>query len=91
VFLLEVKIFRIRANFDFKKKILIFENKKQMATKSKLSKLKKGDFFRFEGKRKVYLFDGGGKVRGFRYYADDDISSDYTTKTDRKVETGFTY
>lgn len=59
--------------------------------KSKLSKLKKGEYFRFEGKKKVYLFDGGGKVKGFKYHADDDFNTDYSTKSDRTVEIGFTY
>jgi hypothetical protein len=58
---------------------------------SNLSKLKKGNFFRFEGKKKVYVFDGGGKIRGFRYHAFDDRNSDFTTKTDRKIEVNFTF
>ncbi len=58
---------------------------------SRFSKLKRGEWFRFVGKRKVYKFDGGGKVRGFHYYADDDSNDYHTTKTDRIVEIGFTY
>ena len=58
---------------------------------SKLSKLKTGEYFRFKGKKKVYVFEGGGKVRGFRYSAADDINDSHTTKTDREVEIGFTF
>jgi hypothetical protein len=60
-------------------------------TSSKFSKLKKGDFFKFEGKRKVYVFKGGGKVRGFKYEDDNDTSNFFVTKTDRKVVIGFTH
>lgn len=56
---------------------------------SSLSKLKKNDYFRFKGKSKVYSFDGGGKVKGFNYTSINDISSYYSTKTDRKVEVDF--
>jgi hypothetical protein len=59
--------------------------------KIKISKLKKGEFFRFEGKKKVYRYAGKDKKRGFKYHADDDINTDYSTKTDREVEIGFTY
>jgi hypothetical protein len=63
-----------------------------MANKaSKFSKIKKGEFFKFKGGTKVYMFDGGGKVRGFKYHNVDDISSSKTTKTDREIEIGFTY
>lgn len=58
---------------------------------SKLSKLKKGEYFRFPGKKKVYVYDGGGAKTGFRYHSDNDINSDFKTKTDRKVEIDFTY
>ncbi len=58
---------------------------------SKFSKLKKGEWFRFKGKRKVYTFDGGGKVRGFNYHDTEDFNSRHSTKTDRIVEIGFTY
>lgn len=62
-----------------------------MIKQTKLSKLKKGTYFRFKGKRKVYIFEGGGKVRGFQYSADNDINDSYMTRTDRVVEIGFTY
>jgi len=62
-----------------------------MANTTKFSKIKRGEFFRFPGKRKVYRFMGGGKVRGFRYEADDDIASEKITKVDRVVEIGFTH
>jgi len=32
-----------------------------MTTLSRFSMIKKGEFFRFKGKRKVYIFNGGGK------------------------------
>lgn len=60
-------------------------------TQSNFSKLKKGEFFRFKGKRKVYKFGGGGPKRGFNYFADDDVNDRHTTRTDRVVEIGFTY
>lgn len=61
-----------------------------MATTSKLSKIKKGEYFRYPGKTKVYQYDGkrGGK---YCYSAADDASSDYNTATDRAVEVGFNY
>jgi hypothetical protein len=62
-----------------------------MAKQSKFSKLQKGEYFRFVGKCKVYVFDGGGKVRGFRYTSAEDINDCHKSKTDRVVETGFTY
>ena len=59
--------------------------------KSKLSKIKKGEFFRFPGQKKTYIFQGGGPVRGFEYIDTSDISSFKRTKTDREIEIGFTY
>lgn len=68
---------------------------------SKLSKLKKGDFFKFEGKKKVYKFTG--KVRmyskwgdfkgwGYSYVPTDDVwGGGAESFTDKKVETGFEY
>lgn len=62
-----------------------------MSKESRLSNLKKVEFFRFKGRRKVYRFDGGGKTKGFAYTANRDISESYTTKSDRIVEIGFTF
>lgn len=68
--------------------------------KTKISKLKKGDFFRFVGKKKVYIYDGKvrmyskwGEYRGYGYsYIDaDDISGFKETFTNRDVEIGFDY
>ncbi len=59
--------------------------------KTKLSKVKNGDYFRFAGRKKVYIKDGGGIKRGIRYHKDDDINSDYSTKTDKDVEIDFEY
>lgn len=56
-----------------------------------LSKIKKGEYFRFPGKKKVYIFNGGGKKKGFSYTAFDDINATYTTKTDRVIETDFEF
>lgn len=55
-----------------------------------LSKLRKGEYFRFPGKMKVYIYRGRSAGR-YTYEAADDASSDYGTKTDRSVEDGFTY
>jgi hypothetical protein len=64
-----------------------------------LSKIKKGEYFRFTGKSKVYIYDG--KVRiydkwgsfkkwGFGYVPFDDCLRDYKqTGTDRKIEINF--
>jgi hypothetical protein len=60
-------------------------------TQSKFSKIKKGEFFRFSNSKKVYVFDGGGKVRGFNYHEYEDINNRKQTKTDRVVEIGFTF
>lgn len=62
-----------------------------MVKESKFSKIKKGEVFRFKGKRKVYVFDGGGKVRGFRYTTYSDINDTHATKVDRVIELGFTF
>lgn len=55
----------------------------------KLSQVPKGEYFRFPGKKKVYIAEGGGPVKGFDYCAADDINGWYSTKTDRTVEVGF--
>jgi hypothetical protein len=70
-------------------------------TKTKLSKLKKKEHFRFEGLKKVYIYDGKarmydkwGKFRGwgFAYIPTDDIWGGYKeTFNDRNVEIGFDY
>ena len=57
----------------------------------KLSDLKKGDFFRFQGAKKVYVFNGGGKVRGFEYVDFDDVSAYRRTKTDRLIDFDFDF
>jgi hypothetical protein len=53
---------------------------------TQFSKIKKGEIFHFKGKKKSYLFLGGGKVRGYKYQANDDINAHYSTKTDRIIE-----
>lgn len=59
--------------------------------KTTLSKIKKGEYFKFEKGKKVNVYEGGGKKRGFNYFSADDINDHHTTKTDRKIEIGFTY
>jgi len=69
-------------------------------TTTKLSKLKKGDIFRMEGGRKVYVYRG--KIRmysrwgeykgwGYEYSAWDDISDYKETFSDKKVEIDFDF
>ena len=65
------------------------------------SKLKKGEYFKFEGKKKVYKFEGKtrmydrwGKFKGwgFAYVPTDDIwGGGMGKKVDSKVEIGFDY
>lgn len=52
----------------------------------RFSDIRKGDVFSFPGKKKVYVFLGGGPKRGYVYQAYDDIGSCYSTKTNREVE-----
>jgi len=68
--------------------------------KTKLSKIKKNELFRFVGRKKVYkytgkerLYNSVGDYRGWGYsYVEfDDISNQQTTLTDREIEIGFTY
>lgn len=56
-----------------------------------LSMLKKGEYFSFVGYKKVYVYDGGGPVRGFNYHDADDINATHSTKTNRKVDNDLTY
>lgn len=58
---------------------------------TKLSKLKKGDFFKFAGEKKVYIFLGGGPVRGFEYTDFTDVNAFKRTKTNRAVDIDFTF
>jgi hypothetical protein len=58
---------------------------------SKLSKIKKGEFFRFVGRKKVYIFDGKPNRGFFSYHKPEDHNSDYSTKQDKDIEIGFTY
>lgn len=70
-------------------------------TTTKLSKLKKGEYFRMEGKRKIYQYDGkvrmysrwgGYKGWGYEYTPVDDIwGGGQQSFADRKVEIGFDY
>jgi hypothetical protein len=68
---------------------------------SKLSKLKKGDYFRFAGKKKVFTYDGKtriydkwGKYKGFGYgmIPNDDVWGGWKSQLkDAAVEIDFTY
>ena len=62
-----------------------------MATITTLSKIKKGELFRFKGFKKVYLFEGGGPKRGYSMQAFDDISSFKSVKNNREIEIGFDF
>lgn len=72
-----------------------------MTRRTKLSKLRKGQYFKFTGRPKVYRFNG--KVRmynnstgafkgwGYSYEAADDINSERQQFKDSIVTTGFNY
>jgi sortase (surface protein transpeptidase) len=62
-----------------------------MAAKKTLSKLKKGDIFRFIGKKKVYKYEGKDRKYGYSYQAMDDISASYNTKKDREIDVDFEF
>ena len=57
----------------------------------KLNTLKKGDYFRFIGKKKVYIYKSGGLKKGLNYQAENDINANYITKKNKDVETDFEY
>lgn len=59
--------------------------------KTTFSKIKRGEYFRFPGKKTVYEFLGGGPARGYMYVRADDISAYRTTKVNREIEIGFDY
>jgi hypothetical protein len=68
---------------------------------SRLSKLKKGEYFKFEGKKKVYKYDGKTRIYdrwgtfkgwGYHYIPADDVWGGGQDKlADAKVEIGFEY
>jgi hypothetical protein len=58
---------------------------------SQLSKLKKGEFFKFKDRPTVYVYDGKPNSGRFAYYKADDINAWKDTPTDRYVRIGFTY
>lgn len=72
-----------------------------MATKTKFSKIKKGEYFRFVGKSKVYIYNGKDRCYtkwgdfkgwGFMYTPTDDVwGGCLETMTDRDIEIGFDY
>lgn len=72
-----------------------------MAKKTKLSKLKKGEYFRFAGKKKVYTYEGKVRVYdkwgtfkgwGFEFTPHDDVwGGTRSQKSDSAVEIDFDY
>jgi hypothetical protein len=86
---------------ELKKPIARLSAKKIMIKTIKLSNLKKGDFFKFPGKKKVYKYDGKvrmydkwGKYKGYgyRYIPTDDVwGGGSDTFTDRIVDINFEY
>ena len=58
---------------------------------TKISKLKKGDFFKKPNGKKVYRYDGKPR-RGYFSYTDvEDINTDFQVKKDIDVVVGFSY
>ena len=55
------------------------------------SLIKKGEVFKFPNGKKIYIFNGGGPVKGYNYVENDDISGFHSTKTDREIVIGFDY
>ena len=66
------------------------------AAKPKLSTLKRKEYFLFVDKngkvgKKVMVYNGRVKGTGFSYSPFDDVNDEKFTKTDRKVNTSFTF
>jgi hypothetical protein len=62
----------------------------------KLSLLKKGDWFRFIGKNKTYVYNGKVRIQGtqkfeFEYYDFEDINNFQYLKTDKVVDIDFEF
>jgi hypothetical protein len=56
------------------------------------SKIKKGEYFRFPNKSKVYIYNGKPLKDGtFEYYDFDDVNNYHWTKTDRAIEIDFDF
>lgn len=60
-------------------------------TISKLSKIKKGEFFKLEGGKTVYVYDGKLTRGFFHYHKFDDANAIHQTKTDRSIIIDFTF
>jgi len=56
-----------------------------------LSKIKKGEFFRFPHHKTVYVYDGKLTRGYFHYHKFDDTNAIKQTKTDHKIIVGFTF
>jgi hypothetical protein len=56
-----------------------------------LSKIKKGELFRFAGKKTVYVYDGKLTRGYFHYHKFDDYNDNKQTKTDRHILINFTF
>ena len=50
-----------------------------------LSKIKKGEYFKFIGGKKENIYQGGGPKKGFNYIDAYDINAYHSTRTDRKI------
>lgn len=85
----------IETNGNYRSSWQIVNSKNIKSTIMKLkelNQLKKGEYFRFKGKKKVYEFEGGGKVKGYRYTWVEDFCSEKTTKNGLQlVEVDFGY
>ena len=55
------------------------------------SQIKKGEYFRFQNKTKVYVFNGKIRGSGFEYYDFNDVNNFHYTKTNREIEVGFDF
>jgi len=56
-----------------------------------LSKIKKGEFFRFPHNKTVYVYDGKLTRGYFHYHKFDDYNHNVHTKMDRQIIIGFTF
>ena len=56
-----------------------------------LSNIKKGEYFRFPIKKKVYTFEGKDRNFGYSYSDFDDVNNFHHTQSDRKIEIDFDF
>lgn len=60
-------------------------------TQTKLSQIKKGEYFKFPNKSKIYVCNGKDRNNGFEYTDFDDINNFHYTKTNRVIEINFNF